>query len=53
MPIKFHLDNLLHERRMTLTELAGRIGLAQANPSILGTGKARSIRTLQPRGDLP
>ena len=43
------LDDLLHARRMTLTELAERIGLTLANLSILKTGKARTIRfsTLQ------
>lgn len=43
------LDELLHARRMTLTELAERIGLTLANLSILKTGKARAIRfsTLQ------
>jgi len=38
------LDDLLHDRRMTLTELADRIGMALANLSILKTGKARAIR---------
>jgi putative transcriptional regulator len=38
------LDDLLHDRRMTLTELADRIGLTLANLSILKTGKARAIR---------
>ena len=43
------LDDLLHARRMTLTELAERVGLTLANLSILKTGKARAIRfsTLQ------
>lgn len=43
------LDDLLHARRMTLTELADRVGLTLANLSILKTGKARAIRfsTLQ------
>ncbi|NCP24011.1 MAG: helix-turn-helix transcriptional regulator [Erythrobacter sp.] len=43
------LDDLLHARHMTLTELAERIGLTLANLSILKTGKARAIRfsTLQ------
>jgi putative transcriptional regulator len=44
MPIAVKLDDLLHERRMTLTELADRIGMALANLSILKTGKARAIR---------
>jgi putative transcriptional regulator len=38
------LDDMLHDRRMTLTELADRIGMALANLSILKTGKARAIR---------
>ncbi len=42
--IKVRLDDLLHERRMTLTELADRVGLTLANLSILKTGKARAIR---------
>lgn len=44
MPITVKLDELLHERRMTLTELSERIGLTLANLSILKTGKARAIR---------
>lgn len=38
------LDDLLHARRMTLTELAERIGITLANLSILKTGKAKAIR---------
>jgi putative transcriptional regulator len=38
------LDDVLHDRRMTLTELADRIGMTLANLSILKTGKARAIR---------
>jgi len=38
------LDDMLHERRMTLTELAERVGMTLANLSILKTGKARAIR---------
>ena len=44
MPIAVKLDDLLYARRMTLTELADRIGLTLANLSILKTGKARAIR---------
>jgi len=44
MPIFVKLDDLLHARRMTLTELAERIGLTLANLSILKTGKAKAIR---------
>jgi putative transcriptional regulator len=42
--ITVHLDDLLRERGMTLTELADRIGLTLANLSILKTGKAKAIR---------
>ena len=44
MAILVKLDDLLHERRMTLTELAQRIDITLANLSILKTGKARAIR---------
>jgi putative transcriptional regulator len=44
MPIVVKLDDVLHDRRMTLTDLADRVGLALANLSILKTGKARAIR---------
>jgi putative transcriptional regulator len=44
MAITVNLDAVLHDRRMTLTELADRIGIALANLSILKTGKARAIR---------
>jgi putative transcriptional regulator len=49
MAIIVRLDELLHDRRMTLTELAERIDITLANLSILKTGKARAIRfsTLQ------
>jgi putative transcriptional regulator len=44
MGIIVRLDELLHQRRMTLTELAERIDITLANLSILKTGKARAIR---------
>ena len=44
MAIAVKLDDLLHDRRMTLTELADRIGITLANLSILKTGKARAVR---------
>ena len=44
MAIVVKLDELLHRRRMTLTELADRIDITLANLSILKTGKARAIR---------
>jgi putative transcriptional regulator len=44
MAILVKLDELLHDRRMTLTELADKIDITLANLSILKTGKARAIR---------
>jgi putative transcriptional regulator len=44
MGIAVKLDDLLHDRRMTLTELAERVGITIVNLSILKTGKARAIR---------
>ena len=44
MAILVKLDDLLHARRMTLTELAERVGITIVNLSILKTGKARAIR---------
>jgi len=44
MSIAIKLDDLLHQRRMTLTELAERVDITLANLSILKTGKARAIR---------
>ena len=44
MPILVRLDEKLHERRMTLTELAARVDITVANLSILKTGKAKAIR---------
>ena len=38
------LDELLYQRRMTLTELAEKVDITLANLSILKTGKARAIR---------
>jgi len=44
MAIAVKLDDILHDRRMTLSQLADQIGMALANLSILKTGKARAIR---------
>ena len=44
MPIEIKLDEILHARRMTLTELSERVDITLANLSILKTGKARAIR---------
>ena len=44
MPIIIQLDRVLLKRRMSLTELADRVGVTIANLSILKTGKARAVR---------
>ena len=44
MPIAVELDDILNQRRMTLTELSERVGVTLANLSILKTGKAKAIR---------
>jgi putative transcriptional regulator len=44
MAIRVLLDRMLLQRRMSLTELADRVGVTVANLSILKTGKARAIR---------
>lgn len=44
MAIKIKLDRMLYERRMSLSELADRVGVTAANLSILKTGRARAMR---------
>ena len=44
MAIQVKLDDMLYARRMTLTELAERVGITIVNLSILKTGKAKAIR---------
>jgi putative transcriptional regulator len=44
MAIRVKLDDLLHARRMTLTELSEQVNITLANLSVLKTGKARAIR---------
>ncbi len=44
MAIRVNLDRVLLDRRMSLTELAERVGITLANLSILKTGKARAMR---------
>lgn len=44
MAIEIRLDHVLLERKMTLTELAERVGITVANLSILKTGKAKAVR---------
>ena len=42
--IILNIDVMLAKRKMRSNELAERIGLTQANLSILKTGKAKAIR---------
>jgi putative transcriptional regulator len=42
--IAVHLDRLLQQRDMTLTELAERVGITVVNLSVLKNGRARAIR---------
>ena len=44
MAIIVNLDVMMAKRKMSLGELAGKIGITQANLSILKTGKAKAIR---------
>ena len=44
MAIEIHLDGILQDRGMRGKELAGRIGITQANLSILRSGKAKAMR---------
>ena len=44
MAIIINLDVMLAKRKMTSLELCRRIGLTQANLSILKTGKAKAVR---------
>jgi putative transcriptional regulator len=44
MPILVKLDHVLLDRRLSLTDLAERIGITLANLSVLKTNKARAIR---------
>ncbi|MBR2832667.1 MAG: helix-turn-helix transcriptional regulator [Oscillospiraceae bacterium] len=42
--IIFNIDVMLARRKMSLTELAERVGITVANMSILKTGKAKAIK---------
>ena len=44
MAIQVKLDDVLHDRRMTLSQLAEQVDITLANLSILKTGKARAMR---------
>ena len=42
--VEVHLDKLLADRGMTLTELAERAGITVVNLSVLKNGRARAVR---------
>lgn len=44
MAITVHLDELLRIRGMTAKELCAKVGITEANLSILRSGKARGVR---------
>ena len=44
MSIKVHIDRMLVERQMSVTELSEKVGITMANISILKNGKAKAIR---------
>lgn len=44
MSIIVNLDVMMAKRKMSLGELAPKIGITQANLSILKTGKAKAVR---------
>lgn len=44
MPIIVNLDVIMAKRKIGLAELAGKIGITQANLSILKNSKAKAIR---------
>ena len=44
MPIIVNLDVMLAKRKMSVTELAGQVGITLANISILKNGKAKAIK---------
>lgn len=44
MAIQIHIDVMLAKRKMSVTELAEKVGITMANLSILKNGKAKAIR---------
>lgn len=44
MPIEVHLDEVLRARGMTSKELCRKVGITEANLSILRAGRARGVR---------
>ncbi|MGE6540423.1 helix-turn-helix domain-containing protein [Bacillus luti] len=44
MAIIVNLDVMLAKRKMSVTELSGKLGITMANVSILKNGKAKAIK---------
>ena len=44
MAIRVYLDEILKERHMTSKELCAKVGITEANLSILRSGKAKGVR---------
>lgn len=44
MAIEVHLDEMLKARGMTARELCAKVGITEANLSILRSGKAKGVR---------
>ena len=44
MPIRVRLDAVLMQRRMSLAELADRVGITPGNLELLKSGQARALR---------
>lgn len=44
MPIIMRLDRMMADRKMSLGELAGKVGIAEGNLSKLKNGRVRGIR---------
>lgn len=44
MSIRIDLDVMLARRKMSMTELSGKVGITMANLSILKNGKAKAVR---------
>ena len=42
--IVFNIDVMLAKRKMSVTELAEKVGITLANMSILKTGKAKAVK---------
>ncbi|WP_406147104.1 helix-turn-helix domain-containing protein [Streptomyces sp. NBC_01012] len=42
--IRIHLDRILAEQDMTLTELSARVGITVVNLSVLKNGRAKAVR---------